>query len=184
MSAWIVSKAHIDAMVTAALSVGAPLDGLSWWRRHGLDLEAVCKEHGWEAYLAAIKDWRRCIDCGDIDRAHEVGMMLWGENLASIHSRYPDTARNDGDYPGPRGFSEMEVASYSYEPTRLLSPVELLKAIDCYEYQSNEHDGWKSSEARSFCEALRADAIRCLDGYEEAPWGLEEKDVRNKILAP
>lgn len=159
MSAWVVSKAHIDALVTAALA-----DGLSWWQRHDCDVNVGSNSRRW-------------IDSGDLDRAHEVGMMLWAENVASIHCRYPDTAENDADYPGPSDFSEADVASYRYRPTTLLGPVEILKAIACYAYQACEHDGWNTSEARSFCESLRDDEISRLDGYDDAPWGLDDDDV-------
>jgi hypothetical protein len=54
-----------------------------------------------------------------------------------------------------------------------LTPVELLKAVDCLEYQSCEHEGWNKSEAKKECERLRAIATRNLPGYNEAPWGID-----------
>ena len=51
---------------------------------------------------------------------------------------------------------------------------EVLKATDCYEYQSCEHPEWPSSNAHDFIQALRKDAWRLLEGYEEAPWGAPE----------
>ena len=95
--------------------------------------------------------------------------MLIAANLASIHSRYPDTA-DGGILPGP-------CAAYWDEPyvSRFVRPaptaVEGLKLIDCFDYQACEPPGWPDSEAYAFCDALRSRLIRELDGYDAAPWG-------------
>jgi hypothetical protein len=125
MSARIVSKAHIDALVTAALELGTK----------------------------------------DDQQANDLGKMLWAENAASIHYRYPDTAENDANYPGPVGFSKAQVDAYHFERTRHLDPVTVMRAIACYEYQTCEHPGWPASEAHSFCVNLRDDLIGKLPGY-------------------
>ena len=48
--------------------------------------------------------------------------------------------------------------------------IEACKAIDCYEYQSCEHPGWRDSGAKAFCERLRSALIGAMHGYEEAEW--------------
>ena len=55
-----------------------------------------------------------------------------------------------------------------------VSPVVILSAIACYEYQSCEHPGWATSEAHDFCHALRIKMIRMLPGYADAPWEVTE----------
>jgi hypothetical protein len=132
MSAFVVSKRHIDAMVTAAL------DG-----RHGMNLTwfgADGTRH--EVTLAT---------------ATETGAMLWATNVESVNYRY-----NDNE----------PLLDYSFE-SHDVPPVWVLKAIDCYEYQSCEHDGWKGSDASLFAEALRRHVVGMLPGYENAPWGIE-----------
>jgi hypothetical protein len=52
--------------------------------------------------------------------------------------------------------------------TGRLNPVAILKAIRCYEYQSCEHTGWETSEARLFCGAFRSRMIRMVSGYTTA----------------
>ena len=157
MTVWVVPKAHIDALVTAALELD-----LSWYTEL-------------EPELYGPDKWR---NLADVRRASEVGMMLWAENVASVQSCCPVTAVYDVGYPGPDGFSQIEVAAYRFERTEHLSPVAVLKALDCYEYLSSEYPGWRNCEARSFCASLR-DALVCkLPGYREAPWDLEEQDVR------
>lgn len=123
MSAWIVSKKHIDLLVTAALSA---------------------------KYMTAAGP------VGDDPSA--LGLMLWRENHFSVNSRYNETRMPEG-----------------YKFTRFpgkIDPVVVLKQIACYEYQSCEHDGWKTSDAFKFCQALTSEMINALPGYEAAPWGI------------
>jgi hypothetical protein len=158
MSAWIVSKAHIDALVSAAMAQG---DTFYWYDADG--------NHSHELTYT------------DTERANQVGRMLWAENLASINALYVDTVENPGNCPGPVSFNGPEtVEVYKFVRTHKLTPVQILKAIDCYEYQSCEHAGWKTSEAHQFCEALEVRMVSSLPGYNEARWGLDEDDVRGK----
>lgn len=166
MSAWMVSKAHIDAMVAAAMGFSEPHESGMRWAQY-FDNESG--QHTVEIHYT------------DHTRASEVGMMLWAENLASIHYRYPDTAESDNDYPGPLGFSSADVATYKWRRTTELAPEVILNAISCYEYQSCEHPGWRTSEARSFCDALRHKMIYTLPGVRSAPWGLDEDHVRAAV---
>jgi hypothetical protein len=50
-------------------------------------------------------------------------------------------------------------------------PVQVIKAADCYAYQSCESDDWEKTEAYSFIESLKASAMRALTGYDGAEWG-------------
>jgi hypothetical protein len=123
MSAWIVSKKHIDLLVTAALSA---------------------------KYMTPAG--------GDERQPSELGLMLWVENHKSVNSRYSETRMPEG-----------------YKFTRFpgkIDPIVVLKQIACYEYQSCEHDTWKTSEAFKFCQALTTEMINALPGYSEAPWGI------------
>jgi hypothetical protein len=85
---------------------------------------------------------------------------LLDENLASLDEKYGEG-------------TDIEFANrYKYDPLagRGIPVVGLLKAINCYEYQSCEHDDWEKSQAYRFCDALRKMLIRELPGYEEAVW--------------
>lgn len=94
---------------------------------------------------------------GDEANCIEVGAMLWRENCASINARYGET---------------KEAPDFRFKLTSWarVTPVQVLKAIRCYEYQSCEHRGWHASSAHAFCEALRQSAISRLAGYSEAAW--------------
>ena len=88
--------------------------------------------------------------------------MLVTENYQSVHYGHQAPAGivqpvHDGEYVFSRVNGKVD-------------PVQVLKAIDCLEYQSCDHPGWKDSEARKFLEALRAKATSQLPGYHEAQW--------------
>lgn len=50
------------------------------------------------------------------------------------------------------------------------TPVEIIKACNCYSYQACETPDWEKTEAHAIMTALRERAIRQLPGYEEATW--------------
>ena len=137
MSAWIVSKAHIRAMVSLGVSRGLIVKG---------------------SMLGS--------------RMSELGQMLINENVASVRYRYPDS----GDQlPGPN--ERYWLTPYRHDlvgPARVPTPVEGLKLINCYEYQSCEHPGWEDSDAHKWCQDLESALIHDLPGYDEAPWDWEE----------
>ncbi len=89
-----------------------------------------------------------------------VGAMLAVENRRSMDHRYDETELED----------LYEFTSYKGN----IDPVAVLKAIQCYEYQSCEHPEWETSEAHEFCQALRSAAIDKLPGYSEAQWEVTE----------
>ena len=90
--------------------------------------------------------------------AEAVGAMLLAQNRRSVDYRY------DADE-----LEELYTHGFSSER----SPVEILKAIACYEYQASEAPDWDESETRAFCQALRLAMIRRLPGYDEADWGID-----------
>ena len=107
--------------------------------------------------------------------ATALGQMLWDENRKSINSRYPDCVGSD-ELPGEIG----EDWRYEHIPSMAngSDPVAIIKACDCFDYQSCEHDGWGDSEAHRIIESIRGNAIHNLEGYEAAPWGAPDLDGR------
>lgn len=152
MSAFVVGQEHIDALVTLALRGASDREG-TW--------------HTPLRWDGANGTWPEATP----ETADRVGSMLWRENVASIHGRYPDTMEG-GAYPGPIDFTPESTLLYAYpkQPRPALTGVAGLKALDCYEYQSCEHDGWSTSEARAFCDRLRRALIHGLRGYNAAAW--------------
>ena len=95
----------------------------------------------------------------DITTADAVGAMLLEHNVRAVNERYSeDTAAPD----------------YTYRPPlhRGWSPVDVLSALGCYEYQASDAARWRDSEACAFAEALRLKLIALLPGYADAPWSI------------
>jgi hypothetical protein len=144
MSAYMVGRTHIDAMLTAGLS----------WQRYGpvrwLDTAEAAPADAYEPgepwgpgairwYNAHRRELTR-------ETAGQTGAMLLAENRRSVDHRY-----NEQELEEPYLFSPLRGKP---------DPLIVLRAISCYEYQSCEGPDWKQSEAFRFCEALKATAIR------------------------
>lgn len=155
MSAWIVSKNHIDYLVTAMAQYGT------------LDTNA-----------------------------HYAGQKLWKENVKSVAYRYPNDA--PAERPGPVLKHGVQPSTYKHTPYKEpIEPIAVLKQIACYEYQSCEHDGWKTSWAYLVMRDLEARVLSSLpeelqtlihsghfnadlhpmvystQEFDDAPWGID-----------
>ena len=116
-----------------------------------------------------------------------LGQMLIGECVASVSARYPNASRNGG-LPGP--VYEYYLKPYEFEdPKYRPTSAELYKAIDCYSYQSCEHDAWAGSAAAKLCDRVRAVIAKAKKSgdyptsvahraeYDAAPWSYDETAV-------
>lgn len=167
MSAFIVAKTHIDALLSAGLYAPWSNYGpLRWFDTEEHD--ETCFEVG-EAIPPNSWKWieqhRRELRAST---AGQVGAMLWLENRRSVNHRYAEE-----EWEAPYVFTHLRGTP---------DPVAVLKAIGGYEYQSCEHPGWLTSEARYFCDALRKLAIHNLPGYDESDaWHIDDPTI---FLAP
>jgi hypothetical protein len=142
MSAYVVDKRHIVFLVKAAISHRlAEIDGGSI--RWGGTLQNCIRTTATPAEIASV--------CN----------MLLSENVASVNAKYRD---ND---PAPV-ITSRDVAAIRFDD---FDPVQVLKSVHCYEYQSCEHEGWEASNAHSFAHQLKKKAIHALPGYDDAEWG-------------
>lgn len=178
MSAWVVSKRHIDILVQSAI-VGAT-DSERDWLHVGQDFSYW---HDGARHKVTYKN------------ASEVGQMLWNENHYSVDYRYSPMGRGKyaemiegklraagweaGDETSELPAVDMVPPGYCFSPTGrgtngltpLVTLAELACGVACYEYQSCEHDGWETSAAHAFCRALKDHMLAHLPGFEAAPWG-------------
>jgi hypothetical protein len=169
MSAYIVDKTHVDILVKLGLEGprGLPVSpGNAWSRLHWYELDPSDDDFDWKTGSRQL----------ELMSADAVGQMLVCENVLSIRARYPDVDEG-GTAPGPCDEYWREPYTYAdprYRPTA----VEGLQALACFEYQSCEHDEWRTSEARRFCEALRHSLIQRLPGMNDAPWSWNAEEIR------
>lgn len=159
MSAFVVDKPHIDAMIRRALAMPQGHGPLSWYAKDPRKLH----------HEELQKEYRQLTH----DNADAVGQMLVDECVKSVSYRYQDDKVTN--LPGP--CDAYWLIPYKYEHPfrhRTPTPVEALKLINCYEYQSCEHPEWEDSEAYLFCESLKSSMIGMLPGYDDAPWEWRE----------
>lgn len=90
----------------------------------------------------------------------EAAEELYKENCNSLNARY-----GDEDFKGI-------TIPVNYVPT-IRNIFALAKQVNCYEYQSCEHEGWESSKAYKMCQAIKEGLLRNHPDYEAAPWGID-----------
>lgn len=142
MSAYILDRTEIRFLVAAA-----QLWELSWWDGTHHKIHRV-----------------------DDAAAERAGQMLWAENVRSVSNRYPNSLDN---LPGPCD-RDYSYGKHSMRWSLCLAtkahnlPLQVLRMLATYEYQTCEHPEWPDSEAYQFVRMLRAEAIRRLHGYDKA----------------
>lgn len=109
-----------------------------------------------------------------IKNAQAVARGLALENIRSVATRYPQD--QDGSRPGP-GQLDAEIveaaaiyAGYFIGHPPFITPLQILRLIDCLDYQSCETDDWPQTLAYRQLDWLRSSAIRRLQGYDDAQW--------------
>lgn len=92
---------------------------------------------------------------GDLQK---MANILRSENIRSVNTRYnEDTTLADL----PVGFT-----FYHY----VASPVEIIKACQCYDYQACENEKYPSTDAHRIIEWIMDAAVSALPGYDKARW--------------
>lgn len=190
VSAFVVGKPHIDALVRVALNGASDSEptyhgDTMRWRIDSAGAYEPSNMRELVPYEGATANYQPMTP-------DEFGDMLMRENVRSVMDRYPDTL-DGGDVPGPTdefwrapyrypdavkpmvpGMAAIVVAAHPdiAANVRHLTSVEALKCIHCLEYQSCEHDEWETSEAKSALDTLAREIVGRLPGYSAAPWGL------------
>lgn len=86
----------------------------------------------------------------------QVGKILLKQNVCSVNYRYNE---------------KEPVPPFRYDPFGPpYSLVQILKALDCYDYQACETPDYQGTLAASIVNTIRSRIIKMLPGYEEADW--------------
>jgi hypothetical protein len=139
MSAYIVGHAHIDALLTFAMS-----------KHYGRGVVYTANET-----LIEIN----CVN------ASEIGRILLTENERSVRHCYPNDAADN--LPGAIGEDSANYEFSPFDGG--LTPVAVLKGCNCFDYQACETGDYESSIACAIIDAIRKRAILCLPGYNNVP---------------
>lgn len=145
MSAYIVTKEHIQYLIAAMQS-----------RR-------ICQSYGFSYWNGQD---RIAVRAGDYAQCAAIGTLLWQENVKSVNARYQDQS-DAGRYT-------LSASEASHTIWQEIDPVQVIKACHCLEYQSCEHDGWETSDAKRILDTLIKCACHALSGYDQAEWGAPE----------
>lgn len=144
MSAFIVNPHHLDVM----LSYFNRHDGYVTLRKKQIPDDALIEER-WYTLRGS-----------DIDELRTMKQILSDQNCRSINERY-----NEQKAPPIAEFHLVH---------RKFSPVDIIKACNCYEYQACETEDYQQTDAARISDAIRSTAIGNLAGYEEAAWEIRE----------
>lgn len=99
--------------------------------------------------------------------AEEIGRMLLDENVRSVGYRYGGRLEDE---------EKNAAASYCYRPyTQPLSAVQVIKAVQCLEYQCCETDNWEASLTWRICQEIKSRVSSALPGYDDAMWVIERE---------
>ena len=94
------------------------------------------------------------------ENASRIGQILLDENHRSVNYRYNETTPS-------HAFKFKLIGPTQYKA------VDILKAINCLDYQSCENDDWSTTHAWAILDGLKDCAIRNLPGYETSHgWSL------------
>lgn len=161
MSAYIVDKATIDAIVTWALG-GYNCRCITVKVPPGLTVKGSYGGH--------------CL-ANEIP-ADTIGQLLWDENYHSVNYRYSET--DSAPVYKYKSVTAIKVA-HSGNPKiastyRQLTPSDIIKIIDCLDYQSCEHPEWHESWACDFLRRVKDAATDKLIP-DSAPWGLKNHEA-------
>jgi hypothetical protein len=93
------------------------------------------------------------------DSADQIASILYKANVDSVNYRYNDSESADG-------FKYRTEGVYA-------TPVQIIKACDCFDYQSCEVPDYENTTAAKLIDSIRRSAIRALPGYDSASWGIQ-----------
>jgi hypothetical protein len=119
---------------------------------------AILRWYLMESHPAYRPQWR-----GLEPTAREAASMftaLARENWRSVSYRYGYVRRSE-----PTPVDDLQLTRFAE-----LTPVEVIKACDCLNYQSCEHPTYEQSEAKRLINAIKSAAIGALPGYRAAAW--------------
>ena len=120
-----------------------------------------------QVILIAALHWHTTRGNVDLDTIGDIAQRLLIENYNSVNERY---ANCDGYETIDKSLlTEKNIINLIEQ----CSPIQVLKYCQNYIYQSDNHEGWKTSKAREIVDSVISSYIAKLDGYDEAKWSGE-----------
>jgi hypothetical protein len=143
MSAFTVSDKQVSAILQGVY--GKTHGGANIWSSQD-DPKA------YHFVLGALETWQEEAD------------ILMAENCRSVNWRYRNS--HHVDYEVFVGHVKLDLKAEA------LSPLQVLKLIDCLAYQSCETDDWETTEAFKLLNRYRGMMVCKLPGYDDVKWSI------------
>jgi len=166
MSAFYVGPDHLTYLVRCFATVINPNRDSLYTTEKPLACPMVRTIMGYRGTTYAINP-------RNTDEAAALYGRLSRENWDSLQARYPDSGSEC-----PEALPSVWLHRTFTQRLPLLTVPDIaaaMKALDCYEYQACEHDGWEKSDVKAWCHILRRGLLMRLPGfdaaYSAAPWG-------------
>lgn len=166
MSVYVQSNDHIDLLVSLAVKVEAYIYKTDPASRAGRSVGLSTSRQNLNETITPT----------------DLGRMLLAENVASVRGMYSSVDDT------PEGIEyDLAVSQYNFRSVILDDdqfgdvPWALagLKAIRGYICQSDEHDGWETSDAKVWMDTLTVRLFDHIPGYDDADtWSYERPTVR------
>lgn len=156
MSAFICGPDHFKAIAIFAASRG---DG-ERWRVDPRYVDGLTHPEAQSRGLENFNDYELATMYADI---------LYQENIRSVRERYPDDKWDE--LPGPcikPLHIVVKPCDYMAGKYLRVKPIEVLVALNSWEYQSCETEDFRTTVAYRLAERIRRAAIRALPGYDKA----------------
>nr|WP_296020867.1 hypothetical protein [uncultured Acidovorax sp.] len=143
MSAFVVSTAHIDAILTFVYCT--PRDGGVFLGQPGPGVEVI--------------------EAKSTSGLTKLGGLLMNTNIESVNTRYRlDDLEPPYQFTLHKGFVLLSLP---------VAALRTIKLCHCLEYQSCELDEWHQLPAKAVIQQIVGRASRHLAGYDDAPWAID-----------
>ncbi len=106
------------------------------------------------------------IDMAEENDPQRMFNILYKENLRSVDTRYDE--------------KNIVTPSQFRRKAQNFDMVQVLKACDCYSYQTCENDDYRQSIAYKIISMIRSCATGALPGYDKATWEIQETKPEQK----
>jgi hypothetical protein len=144
MSIYVLSDNHINALLTYAIA-------------HRISLPV----------RDADGSIRTALDLSKSADQQKAADILHTQNVRSVCFNYPED--NADEY----GLITFKRYWHNGIAGQCISGVQVIKACECYDYQSCETDDYEQTTAKLIIASISRHAISELPGYEEAEWSID-----------
>lgn len=102
-------------------------------------------------------------DYKTVESCQQLTNMLINQNVESVNYAY----RHRPEYQ-----AEPYELIFDLRYNRKFKPIEIVKLIDCLDYQCCETEDYEGSIIQKILNTLKDHAIEQIEGYKESAWGL------------